>query len=136
MSKDEADLDALAAKGWEEAKGSWPDQCLQRAFVDGAKWWEFQRTGGTMWQSDQDKAEQAAIDKYGIDPVVVERVFRSTEDGFDISTFALRNFEECMLFMGGEWLKGFNVNPEGMFFSNTHSRDWDEHNQPTRWKPL
>ena len=147
---EEAERAELVRKGLEEAKGSWPDHCLQRAFVAGAKWWEFERTGATMWQDDLSKAEQSAIDKYGIDPVVVpsqiggdfcqlqavhapKSVF---EDGFDISTFHPKNFEECMLFMGGEWLKGFNVSGEGMFFSKTRSRDWDEHNQPTRWKPL
>ena len=33
---------------------------LGNAFVDGAKWWEFEKTGGTMWQSDQDKAAKEA----------------------------------------------------------------------------
>lgn len=33
---------------------------LRRMFVDGAKWWEFTKTGGTMWQSDQEKAWQAS----------------------------------------------------------------------------
>ncbi len=31
------------------------------AFVQGAKWWEFTSTGGTMWQSDQQLAEKEAI---------------------------------------------------------------------------
>lgn len=31
-----------------------------RAFVAGAKWWEFEKTGATMWQSDQDRAAAAA----------------------------------------------------------------------------
>lgn len=34
---------------------------LGNAFIDGAKWWEFESTGGTMWQSDQQKAAEEAI---------------------------------------------------------------------------
>ena len=30
------------------------------AFVRGAKWWEYEKTKFTMWQSDQHKAEEAA----------------------------------------------------------------------------
>ncbi len=37
---------------------------LRQAFVDGAKWWEFESTGGTMRQSDQHKAGAAALEKY------------------------------------------------------------------------
>jgi hypothetical protein len=33
------------------------------AFVQGAKWWEFTSTGGTMWQSDQEKAWEVAHSK-------------------------------------------------------------------------
>lgn len=136
---DEAESAELVRKGLEEAKGSWPDQCLQRAFVEGAKWWEYKRTGATMWQDDQGKAEQAAIDKYGIDPIVASD--RTVEDGLDISTFNLKNFEECILLMGGNWIRGSRggelPSGESVFFSSTaHSQAWDEHNQPTRWKPL
>lgn len=45
--------------------GTWPQRCEQRAFVDGAKWWEFTSTDGTMWQSDQRKAEDEAVRRYG-----------------------------------------------------------------------
>lgn len=38
------------------------DNKLLMAFVQGAKWWEWHKTGATMWQSDQriawDKAEE------------------------------------------------------------------------------
>ena len=102
---DEAERAELVRNGLEEAKGSWPEKCLQRAFVDGAKWWEFQRTRAAMWQEDQGKAEQAAIDKYGIDPVVVPsqigadvfqlqsegRANRPAEDGFDIRSEGMLN---------------------------------------------
>jgi len=144
---DEAEHAELVRTGLAEEKGSWPDQCLQRAFVDGAKWWEFERTGATMWQEDQGKAEQAAMDKYGIDPVTFTKPLLDApqsgfDDGFDISTFKGDNYEDCTLLMGGEWVRGFRGGEtqsagEGMFFSNTkRSREWDEHNQPTRWKPL
>lgn len=32
---------------------------MLQAFVDGAKWWEFEKTGATMWPADQRKAEAA-----------------------------------------------------------------------------
>ena len=40
------------------------DDRLLIAFVQGAKWWEFEKTGATMWPSDQRKAEEAAIERY------------------------------------------------------------------------
>ncbi len=46
------------------AGGYWPRDDLRRAFVDGAKWWEFYRTGATMWPSDRDQAEAEAERKY------------------------------------------------------------------------
>jgi hypothetical protein len=36
------------------------NDALMRAFVQGAKWWEFECTGATMWQSDQALALAAA----------------------------------------------------------------------------
>ena len=33
-----------------------------RAFVDGAKWWEWEKEGATMWPSDQRKAEKHLLD--------------------------------------------------------------------------
>lgn len=53
-------------------EGTWPKDCLQRAFVAGAKWWEFVSTGGTMWASDRGKAEAEAIRRYG-EPAVPVR---------------------------------------------------------------
>lgn len=38
------------------------------AFVAGAKWWEFAKTGGTMWPSDVDRAEEMAKDRYPYAP--------------------------------------------------------------------
>lgn len=44
--------------------GLWAKDDLRRAFVAGAKWWEFKKTGGTMWPSDTDKVEAAAAQRY------------------------------------------------------------------------
>jgi hypothetical protein len=33
---------------------------VRRAFVSGAKWWEYTRAGATMWQSDIERAEAEA----------------------------------------------------------------------------
>ena len=42
------------------ALASSEEQGLREAFVQGAKWWEFESRGATMWQSDQQKAWDAA----------------------------------------------------------------------------
>lgn len=41
-----------------------PGDDLRRAFVMGAKWREFNRTGTTLWQSDQRLAEEEAEKRY------------------------------------------------------------------------
>jgi hypothetical protein len=37
------------------------DDKLIRSFVQGAQWWEYESTRGTMWHSDRDKAGQEAV---------------------------------------------------------------------------
>lgn len=37
------------------------DHALVVAFIQGAKWWELEKTDFTMWQSDQHKAEKEAL---------------------------------------------------------------------------
>jgi hypothetical protein len=45
-------------------EGDWPADDLRRAFVAGAKWWEFADKGATMWNSDISLAERIAEQKY------------------------------------------------------------------------
>ena len=45
-------------------QGTWP-RGVHRAFVEGAQWWEFHKTGATMFPSDRDLAEERAVEKYG-----------------------------------------------------------------------
>jgi len=46
-------------------EGTWCADDLRRAFVMGAKWWEYRKTGFTMWQSaDIDLAEKEAERKF------------------------------------------------------------------------
>ena len=45
--------------------GLWPDICVQRAFVEGAKWWELEQQGATIWPADWEKAETEAVKRYG-----------------------------------------------------------------------
>ena len=45
-------------------QGAWPANDLRRAFVDGAKWWEFHATGATMWTSDIGLAEEEATRRW------------------------------------------------------------------------
>jgi hypothetical protein len=45
--------------------GSWPADCVQRAFVDGAAWWQFKANGATAWSSERHEMEAEAIRRYG-----------------------------------------------------------------------
>ena len=45
-------------------EGTWPENDLRRAFVAGAKWWEWHTSDFTMWQSDQRLAEAEAEKRY------------------------------------------------------------------------
>lgn len=47
-----------------QIEGYWPEDDLRRAFVMGAKWWEFHSREATMWQSDQRLAEEEADRRY------------------------------------------------------------------------
>ena len=46
-------------------EGTWNALDYRRAFVEGAKWWEFHKTGATMWQSDRATAEEEAEKRWG-----------------------------------------------------------------------
>lgn len=50
-------------------QGTWPDDCVQRAFVAGAEWWQFRGHGSTMFGSERDEAEQEAVKRYGVPPL-------------------------------------------------------------------
>lgn len=39
------------------------DEAWRTGFVAGAKWWEWEKSGATMWQADQERAYQAALEK-------------------------------------------------------------------------
>lgn len=45
-------------------EGTLPNNDLRRAFVAGAKWWEYHKAGATMWQSDSNLAEEEAERRY------------------------------------------------------------------------
>lgn len=45
--------------------GSWPVGCQQRAFVAGAKWWQFKANGATAFASEVDEMEAEAVRRYG-----------------------------------------------------------------------
>jgi hypothetical protein len=53
--------------------GSWPKDCVQRAFVDGAAWWQFKANGATSFASERDEMEAEAINRYG-EPMPDERL--------------------------------------------------------------
>lgn len=46
-----------AQRRFAEARGSGTPDALIVAFVQGAQWWEYHKTGATMWASDRDQAE-------------------------------------------------------------------------------
>lgn len=46
-------------------EGTWPKYDIRRAFVEGAKWWEFAQYGATtMWNTDIAAAEEEADTRY------------------------------------------------------------------------
>ena len=45
--------------------GTWPAECQQRAFVEGAKWWQFKANGATAFPSEVDEMEAEAVTRYG-----------------------------------------------------------------------
>jgi len=47
-----------------DEEGQWANDDLRRAFVNGARWWEYAKTGFTMWRYDQDEAEEEAERRY------------------------------------------------------------------------
>ena len=44
--------------------GLWSADDLRRAFVAGAKWWEYKKENATMWGSDIILAEEEAENRY------------------------------------------------------------------------
>ena len=48
-----------------EKEGTWPQVCVQRAFAEGAAWWQFHHNGSTMFGSERDEAEIEAVKRYG-----------------------------------------------------------------------
>jgi hypothetical protein len=45
-------------------EGTWAKDDLRRAFVEGAAWWEYHKTGFTMWTADRRVAEAEAERRY------------------------------------------------------------------------
>lgn len=46
-------------------RGSWPVDCVQSAFVDGAKWWQFFQNKATAFPSEVDQMADEAERRYG-----------------------------------------------------------------------
>jgi hypothetical protein len=68
--------------------------CAFRAFVSGAKWWEFEKTGGTMWGSDVAKAERAARARYPFKGPYIEKLEEALKTAQDQLTAVIG---ECLL---------------------------------------
>ena len=58
----EAEIEQLRR---ERKPGTWPQVCLQRAFVEGAKWWQFHYNGSTEFSSERHEMETEALRRYG-----------------------------------------------------------------------
>lgn len=72
-AKQEAD-EWIAAASQSQAMTDVERDRLVLAFIHGAKWWEFHKTGFTMWQSDQNLALHEARKRHehgtlGVDPI-------------------------------------------------------------------
>lgn len=92
-----AEIDRLTQEG-DEAKGY-----AKLAFVEGAKWWEFEKTNATMWASDRDLAEAEAARRYpGANwPTHLDRVIKAEHDAIqavaDEREACARVAEKCSL---------------------------------------
>jgi hypothetical protein len=76
--------------------GSWPKDCLQYAFVLGAKWWQYHHNLSTMFGSERDEVETEAIRRYTSEPKgqgsiaikALEQIFRVLNDDTNGATFS------------------------------------------------
>lgn len=64
--------EARAERDEFEARAERLAKQVRGAFVDGAKWWEFKKTGATMWGSDQNDASAEAARLYPNEPTRYE----------------------------------------------------------------
>lgn len=60
------------APATKKKEGAWPDEACQRAFVEGAAWWQFHTRGVTMWSTEREEAEAEALRRYG-DPLATDK---------------------------------------------------------------
>jgi hypothetical protein len=76
----------------EHIEGNLPADDLRRAFVMGAKWWEYFKTGATMWGSDRNLAEEKAEETFpgGKVPEDANTVIKQ-QDKTITQLFAIRN---------------------------------------------
>jgi hypothetical protein len=82
-------------------EGTWPERCEQRAFVAGAKWWEYQTAGASMWQSHQREAEDEAVRRFG-DPLA-----RPVSDRFETLALISEHRLHLTPMMDGGWRAQF-----------------------------
>lgn len=48
--------------------GTWPPDYLGRAFVAGARWWQYEQDGFTAWPEEVDRMEAEALRRYPLGP--------------------------------------------------------------------
>ena len=80
-------------------QGTWPDDCVQRAFVAGAEW-QFQIKGGAMLRGERYRAEQEAVKRYG-SPATADSSKPCLRCGMSVENIA-PNFERCPA-CGHQW---------------------------------
>lgn len=52
-------------KALDTLSGTWPKDCPQRVFVEGAAWFHWEMTWSTLYPSDRRKLEAEAVRRYG-----------------------------------------------------------------------
>lgn len=70
------------------------------AFIAGAKWWEYESRGATMWQSDQDRAQAEAERRYPYAPHPVVRVAEIRAEQAETACAAMRTAIEAVVSAG------------------------------------
>lgn len=58
-------VDRLPTPIGPQPQGTWTHDCVQRAFVAGACWWQFHRNRASVFPAERDEMEREAVRRYG-----------------------------------------------------------------------
>jgi hypothetical protein len=65
-------------------QGTWPEKCPQRAFVEGASWWQFHANGAAAFSSERHEMENEAVRRFG-DPEPLDTSSAFTTESVELN---------------------------------------------------